>query len=150
MTLLSEYKHPILNMNGKRSHDAITVRKFKLTTPKGQRHIMHFQYTGWSDFGVPEDPLGILQLVDLINQERASPLVVHCSAGCGRTGTFCVIDTVLQRLLENDVSSDIIWETVYRFREQRISMVQTHKQFVFCYEAIVWWILGYGSLSNSK
>ncbi|KAI8890870.1 hypothetical protein K501DRAFT_167441 [Backusella circina FSU 941] len=158
VTLLSEYNHPILNINGKRStndpdDESITVRTFNLATPTGQRQIMHFQYTGWTDFGVPDHPLGILQLIHLVNQQKtvASPIIVHCSAGCGRTGTFCVIDTVMQRLLsqnDNALSSDKIWETVNRFREQRISMVQTHRQFVFCYEAIVWWMLGYSRNDN--
>lgn len=82
-------------------------------------------------------------------------MTVHCSAGCGRSGTFCVIDTIIQRLWhEQEVYTsgvtDKIKQTVNRFREQRMSMVQTHRQFVFCYEAILWWLLGYGYLPASS
>ena len=118
---------------------------------------------GWMDFGVPDNPIGTLELVKLADQiqseweqRKAGPMIVHCSAGCGRAGAFCAIDTVIHRLrsssscLERLCESerlgelDMMYQTVAKFREQRVSMVQTLRQFVFCYEAILWWILGYG------
>lgn len=80
------------------------------------------------------------------------PMIVHCSAGCGRSGAFCAIDTVLYRLSQTNCNtkSDVLLETISRFREQRLSMVQTLRQFVFCYEAIWWWLLGYGQDIDSK
>jgi protein tyrosine phosphatase len=140
--------------------DLIIIRKFSLKHGNEERTITHLQYTGWTDFGVPDQPVGILQLVHQADEAAASfsnsgPMIVHCSAGCGRSGTFCAIDTIIQRLShERDVytctSSDKIVETVGRFREERMSMVQTHRQFVFCYEAILWWLLGYGYLPASS
>lgn len=152
-------------MNDKRERDGpgdehIIIRKFKLQHQNEERTITHLQYTGWTDFGVPDQPIGILQLIHhadeasryhQLNNQHVGPMTVHCSAGCGRSGTFCVIDTIIQRLWhEQDVYTsttiDKIQQTVSRFREQRMSLVQTHRQFVFCYEAVLWWLLGYGYL----
>ncbi|KAI8079679.1 protein-tyrosine phosphatase-like protein [Gilbertella persicaria] len=167
VSLVSESKQAVINMNDKREpihgddDEWIMIRTLRLRhNPTGQeRTLSHLQYTGWTDFGVPDHPIGILQLVHEADEaytrhKQTGPMVVHCSAGCGRSGTFCVIDTMIQRLWhERDVytcsKQDKIWETVDRFREQRMSMVQTHRQFVFCYEAILWWLLGYGNLPTS-
>lgn len=64
------------------------------------RDILHFHYTMWPDFGVPQSPTGFLRfLVDVRRSgaldQNVGPLVVHCSAGIGRTGTFCLVDTCL-------------------------------------------------------
>lgn len=171
VTLASESKQSVLNMNDKkrdREHDnedeIIIIRKFNLKYEGQERIITQLQYTGWTDFGVPDQPIGILQLVHQADEASAlaassssqqGPMIVHCSAGCGRSGTFCTIDTIIQRLWhERDVytstSVDKVVETVGRFREQRMGMVQTHRQFVFCYEAILWWLLGYGFLPASS
>lgn len=164
VTLLSESKHSVLNLNEKRDrddlNDSIIIRKFSVKHGSQERMITHLQYTGWTDFGVPDDPIGLLQLVHHADEatryhesrnEHVGPMTVHCSAGCGRSGTFCVVDTIIQRLWhEHDVYTsttvDKIQQTISRFREQRMSLVQTHRQFVFCYEAILWWLLGYGYL----
>lgn len=156
-------------MNDKRERDGvddeyIIVRKIVMKHGGLERKITHLQYTGWTDFGVPDQPVGILQLVHRADEvaryhqyrvKDIGPMTVHCSAGCGRSGTFCVIDTVIQRLWHEEevytaATTDKIKETVNRFREQRMSMVQTHRQFVFCYEAILWWLLGYGYLPASS
>ncbi|KAI8380441.1 protein-tyrosine phosphatase-like protein [Choanephora cucurbitarum] len=169
VTLKSEYKQAVVNINDKRERiydgldeECIIIRTIhiKHNVSDIERTITHLQYTGWTDFGVPDYPIGILQLVSEADEAYAryqtdslgsGPMIVHCSAGCGRSGTFCVIDTMIQRLWhDKDVytssTQDKLWETIYRFREQRMSMVQTHRQFVFCYESILWWMLGYGNL----
>lgn len=108
------------------------------------------------DFGVPDSPEGTLQIVSTADeaqvlyesqQEKVGPMIVHCSAGCGRSGAFCAIDTAIRRLMkpEGAQDKDLLFDTISRFREQRVSMVQTLRQFVFCYETIWWWLLGYGS-----
>lgn len=165
--LVSESKQPVFNMNEKRERtneedECIIIRKFclKRNNSTEERIITHLQYTGWTDFGVPDHPIGLLQLVHHADKAHAKyqqqgPMVVHCSAGCGRSGTFCVIDTMIQRLwhereVYTSTTHDKVWETVSRFREQRMSMVQTHRQFVFCYEAVLWWLLGYGRLPVSS
>ncbi|ORE04029.1 hypothetical protein BCV72DRAFT_313911 [Rhizopus microsporus var. microsporus] len=166
VTMISEQAQPVMNMNDKRERseeDLIIIRKFHLKHRSSllqDRTVTHLQYTGWSDFGVPDHPIGLLQLIHTadeaykIEHQEKGPMTVHCSAGCGRTGTFCVVDTIIQRLWhERDVytntMTDKVQEAVSRFREQRMSVVQTQRQYVFCYEAILWWLLGYGHLPTT-
>ncbi|KAI8990941.1 protein-tyrosine phosphatase-like protein [Mycotypha africana] len=147
--------------------DVVIVRHLTISKGEDNREITHLQYTGWMDFGVPDNPLGTLQLIQMADKVQADysheiqprsigPMIVHCSAGCGRSGAFCAIDTVIYRLSTTaykesvDDTTDILLQTISRFREQRLSMVQTLRQFVFCYEAIWWWILGYGSHNDRR
>lgn len=139
--------------------EGFIVRQFSMTYNGQTRTLQHIQYKGWQDFGVPDDPLGILQLVSLVNEEQTKyesidsstgPMIVHCSAGCGRTGAFCAIDTLIYRLRDKAHYTEeerlgelnLLFQTVSKFREQRVSMVQTLRQYVFCYEVILWWTLG--------
>ncbi|GAA5813840.1 hypothetical protein MFLAVUS_007327 [Mucor flavus] len=162
ITLTSESVHPVQSISEDdhpiNEDDVVIVRQLSLVNEKEgtNRQVTHLQYTGWMDFGVPDNPLGTLQIIHMADKAQASyttekskpgPMIVHCSAGCGRSGAFCAIDTVLYRIsMKKDVESvsDILLQTISRFREQRLSMVQTLRQFVFCYEAIWWWFLGYG------
>ncbi|KAI0908387.1 hypothetical protein F4823DRAFT_493115 [Ustulina deusta] len=185
------------------------------------REITHLHYPSWPDFGTPAQPSHLLALVELANvmqrstlpvdskaiiaeypatmswydepesEANARPLLVHCSAGCGRTGTFCTVDSVIdmlkrQRLasltkrtrkdMDGDVAMkdranspkkakyrdwsdelsgnlkgidagwvgetglDLIEATVEDFRNQRLSMVQSLRQYVLCYESITEWV----------
>ncbi|KAG5261505.1 hypothetical protein AALO_G00285020 [Alosa alosa] len=64
---------------------------------KPQRLVTQFHFTSWPDFGVPFTPIGMLKFLKKVktcNPQYAGPIVVHCSAGVGRTGTFIVIDYV--------------------------------------------------------
>ncbi|ORZ12404.1 protein-tyrosine phosphatase-like protein [Absidia repens] len=120
-------------------------------------HQLHF--LGWADHGVPQQTHSLNALVQLTNRlqpqpsdsELPPPMVVHCSAGCGRTGTFCVVDTGLTWLGEmkqgNNKSNnnngnqrmatmDPIYQMTDTFRQQRTTMVQTPAQYLFCYRAI--------------
>lgn len=158
--LLSEEAHKSKSTIQTDLEEGYVVRTFELQFDHQVRTIHQFQYKGWQDFGVPHDPLGTLELVSLVNQQQlkyerqdpeVGPMIVHCSAGCGRTGAFCTIDTVMARLNNKNYLTkeeqlgelDLLYQTVAKFREQRASMVQTLRQYVFCYEAILWWMLGY-------
>lgn len=64
------------------------------------REILHFHYTTWPDFGVPESPASFLNFLFKVRESGSlspthGPVVVHCSAGIGRSGTFCLVDTCL-------------------------------------------------------
>lgn len=173
------------------------IRKFTLSHAahpfEPMREITQIHYSSWPDFGAPANANQILSLVELSNvMQRASasptthtradepelqlhprPILVHCSAGCGRTGTFCTIDSVLDMLKRQrkemksgvtpmDITSDdymskvkktavegdwifdpdldLIEKTVEDFRGQRLSMVQSLRQYVLCYEAVLEWV----------
>ncbi|KAJ6140464.1 hypothetical protein N7470_010260 [Penicillium chermesinum] len=137
------------------------------------RDITQLQYPYWPDFGTTSQPAHLLSLIEQCNKAvRATsktefssheanpsgqrPILVHCSAGCGRTGTFCTVDSVLDMLKRqrapdaqttsspewvDDPNIDLITKTVEDFRTQRPSMVQNLNQFVLCYESILEWLV---------
>ena len=177
------------------------VRKFTLSHAAHPfspiREITQVHYSFWPDFGAPASPGELLGLVELSNvmqraasspiqstrsdepvsEQNERPILVHCSAGCGRTGTFCTIDAVIDMLkrqrkeirsgitpMEVSVPSggdymgkgkqtvgtegdwvfdqdvDLVEKTVEDFRGQRLSMVQSLRQYVLCYETVLEWI----------
>ncbi|KAI9700728.1 MAG: hypothetical protein M1836_002097 [Candelina mexicana] len=179
----------------------VIIRKFALAHDfypfQPMREITQIQYSNWPDFGAPAHPAHVLGLVEHCNAAvraanspvfpprsgvsdppRDRPVLVHCSAGCGRTGTFCTVDTVIDMLKrqrsarltsvpenamrldshpgepptassdtpnddDNDWihrdDQDLIAKTVEDFRDQRLSMVQSLRQYVLCYETVLEW-----------
>uniref|UniRef100_A0A7N8X896 Receptor-type tyrosine-protein phosphatase alpha n=1 Tax=Mastacembelus armatus TaxID=205130 RepID=A0A7N8X896_9TELE len=114
-----------------------TIRKFCIQQ-KPQRLVTQFHFTSWPDFGVPFTPIGMLKFLKKVktcNPQYAGPIVVHCSAGVGRTGTFIVIDAMLDMMLaERKVD---VFGFVTRIRAQRCQMVQTDMQYVFIFQALL-------------
>ncbi|XP_030624107.1 receptor-type tyrosine-protein phosphatase alpha [Chanos chanos] len=121
-----------------------TIRKFciqQVGDPPGkkpQRLVTQFHFTSWPDFGVPFTPIGMLKFLKKVktcNPQYAGPIVVHCSAGVGRTGTFIVIDAMLDMMAaERKVD---VFGFVTRIRAQRCQMVQTDMQYVFIFQALL-------------
>jgi protein-tyrosine phosphatase len=190
----------------------VIVRKFTISHDRypfaPMREITQLQYSSWPDFGAPAHPAHLLGLVEQCNavvhatsrlssgepeEGNNRPILVHCSAGCGRTGTFCTVDSVIDMLkrqriskrlrehspMDTDISrnneassgkrkgssggffasqfqntqdsidgawieredQDLIEKTVEDFRHQRISMVQSLRQYVLCYESVMEWLV---------
>ncbi|XP_061816286.1 receptor-type tyrosine-protein phosphatase delta-like isoform X28 [Nerophis lumbriciformis] len=102
-----------------------------------KREVRQFQFTAWPDHGVPEHPtpfLAFLRRVKACNPPDAGPMVVHCSAGVGRTGCFIVIDAMMERI-KHEKTADI-YGHVTLMRAQRNYMVQTEDQYVFIHDAL--------------
>ena len=100
------------------------------------KRIYHLNYTTWPDYGVPSSTVPILQFLQLGHVYHTSgPLVIHCSAGIGRTGALITIDIGLAKL-EYDGKCDI-FEIVKDLRRQRQGMIQTKDQYILCYEACI-------------
>uniref|UniRef100_A0A672L9L2 protein-tyrosine-phosphatase n=1 Tax=Sinocyclocheilus grahami TaxID=75366 RepID=A0A672L9L2_SINGR len=115
------------------------------------REVSHYLYMSWPDFGVPKSASAMLDFRAHVKRRQESslrtlhpdwtgppggpPVVVHCSAGIGRTGTFCTLDICLSRL--EDIGTVDIKQTVRRMRTQRAFSIQTWDQYYFCYKAVI-------------
>ncbi|GAA6074706.1 receptor-type tyrosine-protein phosphatase F isoform X7, partial [Tachysurus ichikawai] len=117
-----------------------SVRTFALykNGSSEKREVRQFQFMAWPDHGVPEYPtpiLAFLRRVKACNPPDAGPMVVHCSAGVGRTGCLIVIDAMLERM-KHEKTVDI-YGHVTCMRSQRNYMVQTEDQYIFIHEALL-------------
>ena len=87
--------------------------------------MKHFHFTTWPDFGVPDPPQTLVRFVRAFRdrvppeQDRVRPIVVHCSAGVGRSGTFIALDRILQQIKRSDIVD--IFGIVYNMRKERVS-----------------------------
>uniref|UniRef100_UPI00358DE534 receptor-type tyrosine-protein phosphatase delta-like isoform X2 n=1 Tax=Myxine glutinosa TaxID=7769 RepID=UPI00358DE534 len=118
---------------------AYSIRSFALCKVGSteQRELKQFQFTSWPDHGVPEHPTPFLSFLRRVRQADpldSGPMVVHCSAGVGRTGCFIVLDAMLERMRhENTVD---VYGLVTCLRTQRNYTVQTEEQYAFVHEAL--------------
>lgn len=103
-----------------------------------ERLIVQYHYLVWKDFVAPEHPSGILKFIKRVNEEYSlekGPILIHCSAGVGRTGTLVALDSLLQQL--NEEKQVAIFNTVCDLRHQRNFLVQSLKQYIFIYRALL-------------
>ncbi|TNN17335.1 Tyrosine-protein phosphatase 1 isoform 1 [Schistosoma japonicum] len=102
------------------------------------RRILQLQYINWPDHGVPNDAdqlISFVEQVQRIRGENLAPVVVHCSAGIGRTGVLIAIETSINLMVHNYPIKPI--ELVQRMREHRAMLIQTTGQFQFVCETIL-------------
>ncbi|XP_070536650.1 receptor-type tyrosine-protein phosphatase O-like [Ptychodera flava] len=117
-----------------------TVRDFYLEKNHEKHSVRHFQFTAWPDHGVPESSSSVLRFVRTVRGQlpkKSGPIVVHCSAGVGRSGTFITLDVLLQQLAMKEDDSIDIFGIVANLRQNRCYMVQTDTQYVFIHRAIL-------------
>ncbi|XP_067347262.1 receptor-type tyrosine-protein phosphatase O isoform X5 [Channa argus] len=117
-----------------------TIRKFRLGYADETQDILHLNYTSWPDHGVPTVNAieSILQFVHIVRQQAnriKDPIIVHCSAGVGRTGTFIALDRLIQHIREHEFVD--ILGMVSEMRSHRLSMVQTEEQYVFIHQCVL-------------
>jgi protein tyrosine phosphatase len=118
----------------------ITTLLFKKKNNSDIRTIYHAHYLKWPDHGVPsgtKDALLFLEKVEYYKQltMTKAPILLHCSAGIGRTGTFCAIDIGIKRYLNEKIID--IPSTVVKMRHERAGSVQTEDQYLFAYLALM-------------
>ena len=108
--------------------------------PKDSRIVIQFHFTVWPDHGVPIFSSSLLAFINHTKEfhipgKTQSPILIHCSAGVGRTGTFIVLDYFLEHLKENEKVN--VYKMVAQLRESRCLMVQTKDQYMFIHDAIM-------------
>ncbi|KAI1285399.1 Tyrosine-protein phosphatase non-receptor type 1 [Halotydeus destructor] len=122
------------------------IRKCLLTDLKSNesREVLQFHYTAWPDFGLPESPASFLEFLTAVRQCGAldknlhGPPIVHCSAGIGRSGTFCLVDSSLVLIEKRGPSAKVdCRQMLLEMRRCRRGLIQTPDQLRFSYLAIL-------------
>lgn len=136
----------------------VTSLTLKNELTQESRLLSHFQFVSWPDYGVPDSALSMLAFLQRVREKQAEltrdlveagdwqgghelgpPMVIHCSAGIGRTGTFATLDMAIRKF-EAEGCVDIR-ATVEQIRTQRAFSIQMPDQYVFCHLAFLEYVL---------
>lgn len=118
--------------------DSWITREMNVSMGQQKRLVKQCFFTKWPDMKTPEDSSSIIDFIRMVRSycpiRGSSPLVVHCSAGVGRTGAFIALDTAMYQIEEEEKVD--IFGIVYKMRLNRVSMVQNERQYIFIYETV--------------
>ncbi|XP_049546027.1 tyrosine-protein phosphatase non-receptor type 61F isoform X1 [Anopheles darlingi] len=119
-------------------------RTFRLTdTESGKsREVIQFHYMTWPDFGIPSSPVAFLQFLKEVRDSGTldrdvGPPIIHCSAGIGRSGTFCLVDCCLVLIDKEGEDHVSVQKVLLDLRQYRMGLIQTPDQLYFSYQAII-------------
>jgi len=141
------------NMDINVTNPEFLITQLKLTAVKQEefRIITHLQFLSWPDFGIPSNPTIMLNFLQIIRTEQSlgvsrlknkwtgdalgPPMVIHCSAGLGRTGTLITIDICTKQIVGGEKIN--IRKIVEKLRSQRAYSIQSSDQYLFCYATVI-------------
>ncbi|XP_055346155.1 tyrosine-protein phosphatase non-receptor type 9-like isoform X2 [Paramacrobiotus metropolitanus] len=139
-----------------------TTLLLKHNKSRDSRQVVHLQFTDWPDYGVPSSASSMFEFIQVMRskQEEAvwrmkpawpgpgsgPPILVHCSAGIGRSGSLMCVDICLRRL--DDCGLVDLHQTVQKLRGQRCQSIQMPEQYLFCYLALVEYAVDRGLISR--
>ncbi|XP_046574244.1 receptor-type tyrosine-protein phosphatase mu-like [Haliotis rubra] len=117
--------------------DSYVKRTFNIKSGEMSREIFHYHYTAWPDCDSPRDVSAFLDFRSAVFRDASAvhgPVIVHCSAGIGRTGTFIALHYLLSQAKADGIVD--VFGCVAQLRQQRMEMVQTEEQYAFLFEAL--------------
>ncbi|KAL3994738.1 Protein-tyrosine phosphatase family protein [Acanthocheilonema viteae] len=114
----------------------VTRTKIEASYSDKKQEVMHIAYAGWPDHSVPDSPATCREIYSLLRKYYGKkPIIVHCSAGVGRTGTFVAIEMAMEKLRKNETC--IVVDITKKLREQRLHAVQNDLQYLFIYRMMI-------------
>ncbi|XP_067664851.1 receptor-type tyrosine-protein phosphatase kappa-like isoform X2 [Haliotis asinina] len=117
--------------------DSYVKRTFNIKSGEALREVFHYHYTAWPDCDSPRDVTSFLDFRSVVFRDASpvhGPVIVHCSAGIGRTGTFIALHYLLSQAKADGIVD--VFGCVSQLRQQRMEMVQTQEQYAFLFEAL--------------
>lgn len=133
-----------ISLIDKEMYSDYVIRNFCITADGKMWTLKHFHYTAWPDHGVPmftTSVVAFLQRVRNFNPSYNSPIVVHCSAGVGRTGTVILLDSMMD-MAHSEKCVDLVSHLTL-MRKQRINIVENLEQYCFVYQALADYLCGF-------
>uniref|UniRef100_A0A3P9NCF5 protein-tyrosine-phosphatase n=1 Tax=Poecilia reticulata TaxID=8081 RepID=A0A3P9NCF5_POERE len=142
----SRFGRFLLRVKDSREKDGFIITDLQVQLNSERRPVRHYWFSSWPDHHIPECIASLLKLVEEVETQRKSlqpitdavpgngPIIVHCSAGIGRTGCFIASSICCQQLRETG-HVDIL-ETVCQLRLDRAGMIQTTEQYQFLYSTL--------------
>ncbi|TKS85741.1 Receptor-type tyrosine-protein phosphatase epsilon [Collichthys lucidus] len=134
--------------------ETFTLKDMVLTyrPEKQSQHVRHFHFHGWPEIGIPAEGRGMIDIIAAVQRQQQQsgnrPIIVHCSAGAGRTGTFIALSNILERVKAEGLLD--VFQTVKSLRMQRPHMVQTVEQYDFCYRVVQDFVDIFSDYANFK